>query len=103
MDLLGKVAVAVVVFIIIAGIAFYIYGAFNNPVTIMTPQKATQTVISDLKLNAPTADVTLINVTPSTLSASRLQHDIQRGVQRHKAVPDPLHRGLRLSCHRACS
>ena len=69
MDLLGKVAVIVVVFIVIAGIGFYAYGILTNPSTTLTAPKAEQIVISDLKLHNPSADVTLINVTPSPLAS----------------------------------
>ena len=70
MDLLAKVAVAVVVFIAIAGVGFYLYGLFASPSATLTSQKASQTVIDDLKLNNPTAEVTLINITPSTLRSN---------------------------------
>lgn len=69
MDLLAKVGVAVVIFIVIAGIGFYAFGMLAGQATALTAQKATQIVISDLKLRNPTADVTIISVTPSTLAA----------------------------------
>ena len=67
MELLAKVAVVVVVLIVIAGIGFLVYSS-ANPAASLTSDQAAQFVVGDLKLHNPTADITIINVTPSNLT-----------------------------------
>ena len=69
MDLLAKVAVVVAIFIVIAGAGFYVLKLSASPSGPLTSQQASQIVINDLKLHNPTADVTIINVTPSMLKS----------------------------------
>lgn len=67
MDLLTKVAVAVVIIILIAGAGFLIYNAISEHATSLTAQQASQIVVRDLLLQSPSANITIINVTPSAL------------------------------------
>jgi hypothetical protein len=69
MDLLTKVAVAVVALVVIAGIGFYVYSFFSARSAAPTELEAEQNVTRDLMLHNPNADVRIINVTPSALKS----------------------------------
>lgn len=69
MDLLTKVAAAVVVLIVIASLGFLVYNAIASHSSVLTSQQASQIVLSDLKLHNPNANITIINITPSTLKS----------------------------------
>jgi hypothetical protein len=66
MELLGQVAIAVAVLVIIFSVLFLI---FTHTATQkqLTAAQATQLVINDLKTENPTANITVINVSNSTL------------------------------------
>jgi hypothetical protein len=66
MDLLVKVAVLVIVLVVIAGAAFYIFvhQMQSGP---LTQAQAENTVLTDIKASSPTATVTVVSVSPSTL------------------------------------
>jgi hypothetical protein len=70
MELLAKVAVVVVVLIAIAGVGFIVYNFIANPATPLTADQAAQVVVRDLKLHNPSANISVINVTPSTLKSN---------------------------------
>lgn len=65
MDLLGRVAIIVLVVIVAATVAFMLIGpVFSGP---LTSQQAVQLVLKDMRNSTPDANISVITVQPSTL------------------------------------
>lgn len=65
MDLIGKVAIIVILLIVIAAAGFLLFK--HSTQTQFTAQEAKQVVLNDLKASNPRANITVINVSNSTL------------------------------------
>lgn len=66
MELLAKVGVIVVVLIALSSLAFILLGSSIN--TPLSSQQAVNLVINDMRSNSPSANISVIAVTPSELS-----------------------------------
>jgi hypothetical protein len=65
MELLLKAVILAVILIVIAAVGFYIFTKAAS--TTLTRSEAVQTVVSDLGAKSPAANITVINVTNSSL------------------------------------
>ncbi len=65
MNLFAKVTLGIVILVIVAAVAFLAVRHFSS--STITPQQAEAFVVSDLKQQDPSVNITIVNVSPSSL------------------------------------